>query len=187
MDKFEFADFLNKNLKSRTLMCKKGDTYALNYVAAGMVWMVESGIIITEQYSDDGREIGTGIYSDGMLLGISSIVDDSRCVMCRIVKDTVLIGYQTKEFCKLLEENSEACFYALKFACSRYKFAIDTVRLNALDNINTKIEKFNNMLSSNENLKNIDLPDNVIAGYLGIHPSSISRAKKKNSNSPKED
>lgn len=180
MEKFDFARFLSDNLKSRTLNCKQGSTYALEYGSAGMVWMVKSGVLITVQNEESGKEIGTGVYNEGMLLGIVSFTGIDRCVICKMITDVELCGYQAKDVEALLKSNPEACYYAFQFACTRFKYVMDNLRINALDSITERIEKFENMLSSTEELKSVVLPDNVIATYLGIHPSSMSRARKKN-------
>lgn len=179
MNNFEFADLLKKNLRSRTMVCKKGSTYALEYGSEGMIWMVESGVLITVQNEESGKEIGTGVYTDGMMLGIVSFTGIDRCVICKMITDVVLRSYRTAEVAELLKSDPDAAYYAFQFACTRFKYVMDNLRINALDSVADRIEKFESILGGNEQLKNVVLPDNVIATYLGIHPSSMCRARKK--------
>ena len=63
---------------------------------------------------------------------------------------------------------------------------MDNLRVNALDSVSERIEKFEAIINGTEELSNIDLPESVIANYLGIHPSSMSRARKSNANPSKK-
>ena len=186
MAKFNFADFFRDNLKSQTLMCKKGNTYALEYGATGVMWMIESGVLITVQNESSGKEIGTGLYSTGMMLGIISFTGIDSCVICKMITDVELRGYRTKDIEALLKANPDACYHAFQFACSRFKYVMDNLRVNALDSVSERIEKFEAIINGTEELSNIDLPESVIANYLGIHPSSMSRARKSNANQSKK-
>ena len=109
MAKFNFADFFRDNLKSQTIMCKKGGTYALEYGATGVMWMIESGVLITVQNESSGKEIGTGLYNTGMMLGIMSFTGIDSCVICKMITDVELRGYHTKDIEALLKANPDAC------------------------------------------------------------------------------
>jgi hypothetical protein len=138
------------------------------------MWVVEQGVIISERNSNGGSLIGTGIYSKGMIIGISGLNDINGIVMCKPLQNAVLLGYCQKDVLDLLSTNGDAAIFLLQFACARFYFLLHSLELNSLHDIDERIDELENILSG---LKQ-NVPDTVLAEYLGIHPASIGRARK---------
>lgn len=177
LDKHEFAKLLSENLKSRTIVCRKGEVYALDHTASGMLWVIEKGSLITVELDESGREIGTGIYNSDMIIGISSFFENEHCTTCKPIQDTVLRAYQIKSVIRLLKENPEHCFYALQYAASLFCFSIDFLKLNTFSSLEGRLAWFEKLVREYTQEDQLDIPDTLIAGFLGIHPSSLSRVR----------
>ena len=56
---------------------------------------------------------------------------------------------------------------------------MNSLEMNSLRSVPERIEYFERMLLLYDDPDLLDYGDNVIAEYLGIHPASISRARRK--------
>ena len=174
MDIHELTEKFKSTLSYKCVSCTPNTVYAIPYGYDSYMWVVDEGILINERNSRDGALIGTGIYASDMILGISSLDNKSGMIMCRPLQHSVLLQYSTKDIMNLLSMDVEATNCVLRFACSRFYFMLHTLEFNTLHSVDERVGELEKILSS----VNQNVPDTVLAEYLGICPASIGRARK---------
>ena len=174
----EFTKYLGDKLDGKILKQNKNVCYVLSFGADDAMWLLQRGVIITEHNNSDGTQIGTGVYGPGMMIGVTAVNGESGIVNCKPLKDAVVVGYRTKDILKLMNENQEITMYLLKFMCGRFRFLMRSLEMNSLRSISERIHFFEKLIKDFGDEELMDFSDNVIAEYLGIHPASISRARK---------
>jgi len=178
MDNKEFMAVLEQKLKGRKLKLDTNNYYVLAHGADDVIWLIKDGIIITERNNSDGTKIGCGVYAPGMLAGITALNGESGVITCKPLKDTVVIGYRTKAFVELMESDIEITRYIIRFLCGRFRFIMNSLEMNSIRSVGERIEFFENTLRSFNDPDIFSFGDSTIAEYLGIHPASISRARR---------
>lgn len=174
----EFIERLNKKLESRVLKLVKNVCYVLSYGPNDVLWLVQDGVLITERNNSDGTLIGTGVYGPGMIVGVTALNDESGMITCKPMKDTYIAGYKTKELLELMKEDQEITMYLVRFLCGRFRFMMNSLEMNSVRSVQERIEFFEKLIKDHDDGELVSFNDSVVAEYLGIHPVSISRARK---------
>lgn len=174
----EFVKRLDTALEGRTLKLVKNIFYVLSYGKDDVLWVVTDGVMITERNNSDGTQIGSGIYGPSMIIGITALNGESGIVTCKPLKDTKVVGYSTKELLKLMNEDGEVMMHIVKFLCGRFRFMMNSLEMNSLRSVPERIKYFETLVKAFNDDELLGFGDNTVAEYLGIHPASISRARK---------
>lgn len=169
---------MKSSLPIKKLVLKRNASFILTFGYDDVIWGVEDGVILAEKNNNNGTLLGTGIYSRGMLLGVTSLNGDEGIITCRAIKKTTLIRFKTTDVIKLLKKKPELMMDMIKFLAGRFRFMMDYLEINSLHNTDERIEYFENMLSKFGDPELMNISDTVIAEYLGMHPISVSRARK---------
>lgn len=178
MTNLEFVKRLEKECGGNVLKLTKHIFYVLSYGASDRLWLVIDGVIITERNNSDGTQIGCGVYGPGMLVGITALNNESGVITCKPLKDTTVMGIRTKDLLQLMREDHEISMYVVQFLCNRFRFMMNSLEMNSVRSVQERISYFEKMIQSFDDPELFDFGDNVVAEYLGIHPASISRARK---------
>ena len=186
MNNQQFIDILSTKLEGRLLKLTKHMFYVLAYGADDVIWLITDGVVLAERNNADGTQIGCGIYGPGMLAGITALNGESGVFTCKPLKDTTVQAYRTKELIDLMQSDSELMMYIIQFLCGRFRFMMNSLEMNSLRSVPERIEYFERMLLLYDDPNLLDYGDNVVAEYLGIHPASISRARRKMHQEDKE-
>lgn len=177
MNAAEFVDFIKENFEYKLLKAKKNDSYVLAYGASDVIWIVENGVIIPQRNNKDGTLLGTGIYNDGMILGITALNGENGIITCRALKDSTVMCVPTSDVISLMKSNPDVNEYIVGFLCNRFRFMMNLMEMNALHAVSERVQFFDDLLLSfnDPSLRNIE--DKIISEFLGIHPASVSRAR----------
>lgn len=178
MDELALFEILKNSLPIKKLNIKCNANFVVPFGPEDVIWGIDEGIIITEKNNNDGTLLGTGIYSKGMLLGVTAFNGDEGIITCRAIKQSTLIRFKTNDVLNLLKSKPELMMQMIKFLAGRFRFMMNYLEMNSLHNTDERIEYFENMLSKFDDPELMNISDTVIAEYLGMHPISVSRARK---------
>ena len=169
---------LKNSLNVKKLNLKRNTNFVVPFGPDDVIWGIDEGIILTERNNNNGTLLGTGIYSRGMLLGITALNGDEGIITCRAIKHSTLIRFKTNDVVDLLKSKPELMMQMIKFLAGRFRFMMNYLEMNSLHNTDERIEYFENMLSKFDDRELLNISDAIIAEYLGMHPISVSRARK---------
>lgn len=169
---------LKNTLPVKTVTLKRNSTFVLTYGPEDVLWGIDEGVIITEKNNSNGSLLGTGIYSKGMFIGVTAFNNDEGIITCRAIKRSTLTRFKTKEVVELLKRRPDLMLLMLKFLADRFRFFVNFLEMNSLHSTDERVEYFEKMLSQFNDTDILNISDTIIAEYLGMHPISVSRARK---------
>ena len=175
----EFQRRLDARLKDKKIVFKAHQRYVLSYGADSLIWYVKEGVILPERNNADGSVIGTGIYGPGSLMGITAFNGDDGFISCIPLKDSVVIGYRWKELNQLILQDTEAHYYITKCLAKRFRLLMNMLELNCMHEVSARIKGFEALLSEFNDPEILNISDAIVAEFIGVHPSSVSRARSK--------
>lgn len=180
MNDEEFKSCIVSELKFKRVFFKTRTQILLPFGPHDYIWYLNSGIILSERLTSDGALLGTGIYGPGMLLGVTGLNGESDVINCKTVSDTELYRFRTDDMMQLFGDFPEIMLYVLRLVGRRFKFALDLVENSTIHTVNERVEFFENRLREIAGDEPVDISDGLVAEFLGIHPVSVSRARKHN-------
>lgn len=179
MESQEFIASLKRSLKSKVLSLNKNMVYLIPFSSSDTIWLIEEGRLITERIDKDGNLIGTGVYKGGMLLGVYALIGGENVVTVKPLKKSRLLGFKTQELIQLLRKDQDLLFYVMSFLCERFRFMMNSLEMASLRNVEDRVTFFEDVLAEFNDPELFDISDAAIAEYLGIHPVSVCRARRK--------
>jgi CRP-like cAMP-binding protein len=179
VDNQKFAEYLKTNFPFKTIKCKRNTLCALAFGSDSYIWLVDQGFFLSFLISDEGILLGTGIFKTGDIIGLTSFNGDNRILMIRSILEGQLLGYQTEKVLSYLRTDNDALSNLLKYASGRLRLLMNQLETDMLESPENRIVTFERNLAELSADKPITINDNVLASYLGMHPASVSRARKR--------
>lgn len=177
----DFLRLLRDRLDGKTLRMKEKREYVL-YYGRDEIWVVANGVFISERNNDDGTQIGSGIYTKGSILGLNALQGNRGMVSCIALMESTVIGYRTSELLSLMRENFDVHMYITSYSIQRMMFLMKSLEMNSLRTVEEKIDYFDELLNRCCQPYPPNISDSTRAQFLGVNPTSISRARSKKYN-----
>ena len=178
MTNIQFLNKLIDKVTFKKVLINKHRQCYLSYGPDEYIWYINKGILLSERNTVDGIRIGTGIYSKGMILGLKSFYGDSNIINCVALTDSECYGFKTKEVVSVLYDDVDMMYHTLQLACQRFDFALNVVEIQSMKTVVERIDFLEKKLRDIANGEFLEISDNIIAEFLGVHPVSVSRARK---------
>jgi CRP-like cAMP-binding protein len=140
---------------------------------------VEKGVIMSMISGDNGMAIGNALFKSNDIIGISAFNDENRTVMCRPLTDAVLRRFSCQEVEENLLSNIDVYHYMLAYNSKRFVRVMTVLESHLFKSIEERICDFEATIADIQDEGEILVSDATMAMYLGIHPVSISRARKR--------
>lgn len=159
---------------------KKNDIYREGEIPLKL-YLIESGKVKTQRISENGKELITGIYSDGDYFGYESLLTNNKYAdSARTMVDSKLITIQKDDFEKIIYSNHEIAKKFIQMLSNKVvdkeerlvQLAYDTLRQRTAEALITLLEKFN---LNDEQLFELKISREEIANIIGTATESAIR------------
>ncbi len=178
--KFPYSLFKDFDLLSHSsnVELEKGEDVSLKML--GMEWsvIVEEGCIALFWITETGADVIIDFKHEGEMINSSLGISNNELgnVYARGLSKTKLLLMNTNFIsdCSLKSEPVSTFFHELMYVDIHKTFR--QFRLLKIANIEERLERFNR---ENSNIRNL-IPDRMLANYLGIHYTTLSRIKTRN-------
>jgi CRP-like cAMP-binding protein len=170
-DEDELKDFV---LRSKFLLIKKGDTIVKEGQLCHSIYFIHSGVISLFLLKD-GEEHVKDFSLSGKFITVYTSMSTGQPsqIFLRAEQDCELSIWEASYFQKLIQQNQQWTFFAFRIA--EYLFYRKEKREISML-LNTAEERYQNMLKEFPSLAQ-QVPQYLIASYLGIKPQSLSRIR----------
>ena len=174
-----FVRQLLEALPSQPLVLKRKKFHTFRFGPQHHVWIVTDGLLMSVRSAEDGRYKGTGLFGANSLLGLSGFYGEDKEVVCFTLSTTTLRSIPTSLLNELLKSNAGLCHQLMLYSCRMFTRVMDELEVSTLRTLEEQISSFEH------NLREMDLPEDLsvtetcIAMAIGVHPVSISRARKR--------
>jgi CRP-like cAMP-binding protein len=170
-DKVELEDFL---LKGKVLQIKKGDTIVKEGEFCHSIYFIHSGVISLFLLKDGEEHVKDFSLSGKFITAYTSMsTGQPSQIILRAEKDCELSVWEASYFQDLIKKNHKWTLFAFRMA--EYLFYRKEKReINML--MHSAEERYQNMLREFPTLSQ-EVPQYLLASYLGIKPQSLSRIR----------
>jgi CRP-like cAMP-binding protein len=170
-DKTELTDFL---LKAKIVEIKKGDTIVKEGQFCHSIYFIHSGVISLFLLKDGVEHIKDFSLSGKFITAYTSMsTGQPSQIFLRAEKDCELSVWEASYFQDLIKKNHKWALFAYKMA--EYLFYRKEKREISML-INSAEERYQNMLNEFPTFSQ-EVPQYLLASYLGIQPQSLSRIR----------
>jgi CRP-like cAMP-binding protein len=170
-DKDELIDFL---LRSKALHIKKGDTIVKEGQFCQSIYFIHSGFISLFLLKDGEEHVKDFSLNGKFITAYTSMsTGQASQIFLRAEQDCILSVWDAHYFQELIRQNHKWTSFAFRMA--EYLFYRKEKREISLL-IHSAEERYQNMLKEFPSLPQ-EIPQYLIASYLGIKPQSLSRIR----------
>ena len=170
-DKVELNDFM---LKRKTLHVKKGDTLVKEGQFCHSIFFMHSGFISLYLLKDGEEHVKDFSLSGKFITAYTSMsTGQASQIYLRAEQDCILSVWDAAYFKELIRQHHKWTFFAYRMA--EYLFYRKEKREISLLLYSAE-ERYQNMLKEFPSLPQ-EIPQYLIASYLGIKPQSLSRIR----------
>ncbi|WP_420583379.1 Crp/Fnr family transcriptional regulator [Reichenbachiella sp.] len=167
---FNFVDSLHQ-----TLVLEKGEFFIRQGQMNQKICGIEQGVIRGFVYDQEGHEITTHFYHEGDIISGNFIPNVAATINLQAVEKTTISMANFSEVMSHVNKNQEITDI-INRAFEKMNQRLQS-RLVALVNLNS-VEKYRLFLEEYPNLIN-RIPHYLVANFLGITPTQLSRARKR--------
>lgn len=170
-DRDELNDFL---LRSKVLHIKKGETIVREGQFCHAIYFIHSGVISLFLLKDGEEHVKDFSLSGKFITAYTSMsTGQASQIYLRAEQDCLLSVWDASYFQELIRQNHKWTLFAFRMA--EYLFYRKEKREISLL-LHTAEERYQNMLKEFPSLPQ-EVPQYLIASYLGIKPQSLSRIR----------
>jgi CRP-like cAMP-binding protein len=178
-DKTELTNFL---LKSKELHIKKGDTIVKEGQFCQSIYFIHSGVISLFLLKEGEEHVKDFSLSGKFITAYTSMTTSQPSqIFLRAEKDCELSVWEASYFKDLIRHNQKWTAFACKMA--EYLFYRKEKREISML-LHSAEERYQNLLREFPTLSQ-EVPQYLIASYLGIKPQSLSRIRNISTRKPK--
>ncbi|SMD38102.1 cAMP-binding domain of CRP or a regulatory subunit of cAMP-dependent protein kinases [Reichenbachiella faecimaris] len=167
---YKFVDSLHQ-----TLVLEKGDYFIRQGYLNQKIGSIEQGVVRGFVYDQDSNEVTTHFYHEGDILSGNFIPNVAATINLQAVEKTTISMANFSEVMSHVNKNKEITDI-INRAFEKMNQQLQS-RLVALVNLDS-IEKYKLFLEEYPNLIN-RIPHYLVANFLGITPTQLSRARKR--------
>jgi CRP-like cAMP-binding protein len=170
-DEDELKDFV---LRSKIVLIKKGDTIVKETDRCHSIYFIHSGVISLFLLKDGEEHVKDFSLSGKFITAYTSMsTGQPSQIFLRAEQDCELSVWEASYFKELIQQNQQWTLFAFRIA--EYLFYRKEKREISML-LNTAEERYQNMLKEFPSLAQ-QVPQYLIASYLGIKPQSLSRIR----------
>jgi CRP-like cAMP-binding protein len=178
-DEAELKDFV---LRSKIVFIKKGDTIVKEGERCHSIYFIHSGVISLFLLKDGEEHVKDFSLSGKFITAYTSMsTGQPSQIFLRAEQDCELSVWDAPYFQELIRQNRQWTLFALRIA--EYLFYRKEKREISML-LKSAEERYQDMLREFPSLPQ-EVPQYLIAGYLGIKPQSLSRIRNIISHRPK--
>lgn len=178
-DEDELKDFI---LRSKVLLIKKGDTIVKEGQLCHSIYFIHSGLISLFLLKDGEEHVKDFSLSGKFITAYTSMsTGQPSQIFLRAEQDCELSVWDASYFKELIRQNQQWTMFAFRIA--EYLFYRKEKREISML-LHSAEERYQNMLREFPSLPQ-QVPQYLLASYLGIKPQSLSRIRNLISQRPK--
>lgn len=183
MDKTEFAAWLRKTAQGESFRIRKDQVYVLSCGTKTYTWLIDSGALFTSMQAEGGdNELANSIWlADDMVHSL----DDDIMLPFHALSDSVITRFSSEEVNPLIEADADLAWHLAEYYHTQFTRTLSNYRHAALDASEVRLAHLEEMFANIPELKGERISDATLAAFMGMHRVSVSRIRKKLSDSGK--
>jgi adenylate cyclase len=163
---------ISRTYKKGEIIYQKGDS-------AGALFVLVSGGVVQEAYTEDGKELRLRSLSPGDVFGEIGVLDfGPRQESARTTENSELLRIDRQRFMLILQSSQELCFRVFAMLCGQVRGAMEDLEDTVFYSLHSRLARRLVLLSrelDSEDGPAIRISQADLAGMLGVNRQAVNK------------